>query len=76
MIKISCLFLYCAVDWAADWAHNAIFANHGQNCCAGSRTFVHESIYEKFVEKAKELAEGRKVGDPFKVDTAQGPQVG
>ena len=64
-----------AVDWAADWAHNAIFANHGQNCCAGSRTFVHESIYDKFVEKAKGLAEGRKVGDPFKVDTAQGPQV-
>ena len=36
---------------------------------------MHESIYDKFVAKAKELAEGRKVGDPFKVDTAQGPQV-
>jgi len=69
------IFSDVELDWAADWAHNAIFANHGQNCCAGSRTFVHEAIYDKFVEKAKALAEGRKVGDPFKVDTAQGPQI-
>jgi aldehyde dehydrogenase (NAD+) len=43
-------------------------------CCAGTRTFVHESIYDKFVEKATELARKRKLGDPFgEVD--QGPQV-
>ena len=43
-------------------------------CCAGTRTFVHESIYDKFVEKATELARQRKLGDPFgEVD--QGPQV-
>ena len=68
-------FHVIAVDWAADWAYNAIFANHGQNCCAGSRTFVHEGIYDKFVEKARELAVARKVGDPYKSDTDQGPQV-
>ena len=28
------------VDKAVQIAHDAIFANHGQNCCAGSRTFV------------------------------------
>lgn len=33
------------LDEAVLIAHNAIFANHGQNCCAGSRTFVHENIY-------------------------------
>jgi acyl-CoA reductase-like NAD-dependent aldehyde dehydrogenase len=32
---------------------------------AGSRTFVHESIYEKFVEGAIEIAEGIKVGHPM-----------
>ena len=31
------------LDKAVDTAHEAIFANHGQNCCAGSRTFVHEA---------------------------------
>jgi aldehyde dehydrogenase (NAD+) len=63
------------VDEAAEIAHGAIFNNHGQNCCAGSRTFVEAGIYEKFVAKAKELAEKRKVGDPFVEGTQQGPQV-
>ena len=43
-------------------------------CCAGTRTFVHESIYDKFVTKATELARNRKVGDPFS-EVDQGPQV-
>ena len=55
-------------------AHAAIFNNHGQNCCAGSRTFVQAGIYEAFVDKAKAKAKNRTVGDPWtKVD--QGPQV-
>lgn len=33
-----------------------VFSNCGQCCIAGSRTFVHESIYDKFVEKAKKKA--------------------
>jgi len=63
------------VEWAAETAHVALFTNHGQNCCAGSRTFVHEDIYDKFVEKATEIAVRRKVGDPWKEGTEQGPQV-
>lgn len=60
---------------AAQIAYNAIFANHGQNCCAGSRTFVHSKIYDEFVKCAKQLAAQTKVGDPFNKDTQQGPQV-
>ena len=57
-----------------DIAHAAIFNNHGQNCCAGSRTFVQAGIYEAFVAKAKAKAASRTIGDPWtKVD--QGPQV-
>jgi len=63
------------VDEAAEIAHGAIFNNHGQNCCAGSRTFVEAGIYDKFVAKAKELAEKRKVGDPFVDGIQQGPQI-
>lgn len=63
------------LDWAAQTAHDALFANHGQNCCAGSRTFVHEDIYDRFVDKAIEIAAKRKVGNPWKEDTEQGPQV-
>ena len=47
----------------------------GQCCCAGSRTFVHESIYDEFLEKAKARALNRIVGDPFKKGVEQGPQV-
>ncbi|KAJ6338653.1 hypothetical protein OIU76_008173 [Salix suchowensis] len=47
----------------------------GQCCCAGSRTFVHEHVYNEFVEKARARAMNRSVGDPFKVGIEQGPQV-
>ncbi|KAM3706428.1 hypothetical protein ACJW31_03G151300 [Castanea mollissima] len=63
------------VDKAVELAHFALFFNQGQCCCAGSRTFVHESIYDKFVEKAKQRALKHSVGDPFKEGTEQGPQI-
>lgn len=47
----------------------------GQCCCAGSRTYVHEKVYDEFVEKASALAMKRSVGDPFKEGMQQGPQV-
>lgn len=47
----------------------------GQCCCAGSRTFVHEHIYDEFLEKAKARALKRVVGDPFIKVVEQGPQV-
>ncbi|KAL4096973.1 hypothetical protein QTP88_021831 [Uroleucon formosanum] len=63
------------VDEAAKTAHDAVFSNMGQNCCAGSRTFVQEGIYEQFVEKAASLASQKKVGDQFDVDTQLGPLI-
>jgi acyl-CoA reductase-like NAD-dependent aldehyde dehydrogenase len=57
------------------WAHGAVMNNHGQNCCAGSRTYVEESIYDQFVEKFREMGKKRQVGDPFNALTQQGPQV-
>jgi len=63
------------VDKAVEIAHEAIFANHGQNCCAGSRTFVQEGIYDEFVDKAGELARKRTVGDPWNEESVQGPQI-
>ncbi|KAF9797089.1 hypothetical protein SFRURICE_013556, partial [Spodoptera frugiperda] len=41
----------------------------------GSRTFVEDKIYDKFVEMAAERAKKRVVGDPFKPETEQGPQI-
>ncbi|KAF2880444.1 hypothetical protein ILUMI_25722 [Ignelater luminosus] len=63
------------LDEAVEIAHNAIFANHGQNCVAGSRTFVQSGIYDQFVKRATEKAKARKVGDPFANGIQQGPQI-
>lgn len=62
------------IDKAVEDAHFGLFFNQGQCCCASSRVFVHESVYDEFVMKSVARAKKRTVGDPFtKVD--QGPQV-
>ena len=42
---------------------------------AGSRTFVHEDIYDEFVEKATKLAANKKLGNPLQEGCEQGPQA-
>ncbi|PNF22959.1 Retinal dehydrogenase 2 [Cryptotermes secundus] len=69
------IFKDADVDQAVELAHQAVFINQGQICCAGSRTFVHEDIYDEFVKKSVERAQKRKVGDPFTETTEQGPQI-
>ncbi|KAM6514493.1 aldehyde dehydrogenase (NAD(P)(+)) ald5 [Fusarium solani] len=63
------------LEEAVDWVNFGIYYNHGQICCAGSRIFVQEGIYDKFLEAFKKRAQQNKVGDPFQEDTFQGPQV-
>jgi aldehyde dehydrogenase (NAD+) len=63
------------LDEAVEGAHFGLFFNHGQCCCAGSRVFVEEKIYDQFVEKSGARARKRTVGDPFDPRTEQGPQV-
>ncbi|RDW66022.1 aldehyde dehydrogenase-1 [Coleophoma cylindrospora] len=63
------------IENAISWVNFGIFFNHGQCCCAGSRIYVQEGIYDKFVERFKARALANKVGDPFLADTFQGPQV-
>jgi len=63
------------IDNAISWVNFGIYFNHGQCCCAGSRVYVQESIYDKFIEKFKARAAKNSVGDPFHQDTFQGPQV-
>ena len=63
------------VDEAVAVAHNAAFANMGQVCNAGSRTFVHEDIYDEFVKKSVDKAKKRVIGDPFDLNTEAGPQA-
>jgi aldehyde dehydrogenase (NAD+) len=63
------------LDAAVEGAHLGVFVNQGQSCCAGSRVFVQEKVYDQFVEKSVARAAKRRVGDPLDPTTDQGPQV-
>ena len=69
------VFADADLDAAAAGAHVGIYLNQGQCCCAGSRLFVEDSIYDRFVGRVVEASRSRRVGDPFDPATQQGPQV-
>ncbi|KAJ0077792.1 hypothetical protein Patl1_37208 [Pistacia atlantica] len=68
-------FIICEdadIDHAVELAHFAFFFNQGQCFWAGSHTYVHEPVYDEFVEKSKAPAIKRINGDPFKKGIEQG----
>jgi len=56
-------------------AANAIFFNHGQCCCAGSRLYVDQAIFDEVVGGVADHAKKIKVGHGFDPDTNMGPLV-
>jgi phenylacetaldehyde dehydrogenase len=54
---------------------SAIFFNHGQCCCAGSRLFVHESVFDEVVEGVSGIASKIRVGIGLDPQTEMGPLV-
>ncbi len=68
-------FADCQMDKAIEGAQIGILFNQGQVCCAGSRIFVQEEIYDEFVGKLVEAFKAVKVGDPMKMETQMGSQI-
>jgi aldehyde dehydrogenase (NAD+) len=66
------IFDDCALDQAVEGIVNGIYFNQGHVCCAGSRLFVQESIYEPVVDKLKRRLETLRVGDPLDKNTDVG----
>ena len=62
-------------DKAVQMAKFAIFTNAGQMCWAGSRLFLHDSIYEKFLGELKRQTELIKMGPGLDEKTELGPLV-
>jgi phenylacetaldehyde dehydrogenase len=54
---------------------SAIFFNQGQCCCAGSRLFVHESVYDKVLQGVSDIASGINMGPGLDPQTGMGPLV-
>ncbi|HIW75061.1 MULTISPECIES: aldehyde dehydrogenase family protein [Gordonibacter] len=69
------IFPDCKWDMMLDGIQLGILFNQGQVCCAGSRIFVHEDIYDKFVEDAYRVFGNVKVGMPWEDDTQMGSQI-
>src|SRR5207247_2856500 len=66
------IFDDAALDQAVEGIINGIYFNQGHVCCAGSRLFVQESIYEPVVEKLKKRMATLRVGDPLDKNTDVG----
>jgi len=60
------------LDFAAVGARAAMYFNMGQSCIAGSRLFVQESIYDKFLQVFTKKVQELKVGNPYDQSTEQG----
>jgi aldehyde dehydrogenase (NAD+) len=69
------VFADADLDAAIEGAYFALFFNQGQCCCAGSRLFVEEKVHDQLVDKLASKAKSQQVGDPFDLNTTQGPQV-
>jgi aldehyde dehydrogenase (NAD+) len=69
------VFADADLDAAVEGAMLGLYLNQGQCCCAGSRLFVQDQVYDQLVERLARKSQGRKLGDPFDPATEQGPQV-
>ncbi len=65
----------CDMEQAIDGAQLGILFNQGQVCCAGSRIFVQEGIYDEFVGKLVDQFNKVTIGDPLDPNTQLGAQI-
>ena len=69
------IFPEADLSQAVPGAAQAIFGNHGQNCCAGSRLFVHEDVYDEVVDGVVAIADSIKLGAGLDSSSEMGPLV-
>lgn len=63
------VFADAPLDQAVEGIVNGIYFNQGHVCCAGSRLFVEESVYETVIDRLKQRMETLIVGDPLDKNT-------
>ncbi|MGB7741557.1 MAG: aldehyde dehydrogenase family protein, partial [Terracidiphilus sp.] len=63
------------IDHAIEGTASAIFFNHGQCCCAGSRLYVHEKVFDEVVEGVSNVANGIKLAPGMDPSCQMGPLV-
>jgi len=63
------------LDAAVDTLIDGAMFNAGQCCCGIERIYVHESLFDAFVEKAVAIVNGYKLGNPLDAQTTLGPMA-
>ncbi len=63
------------LDAAVDTLMDGAMFNSGQCCCGIERIYVHESLFDAFVDKAVALVNGYKLGNPLEAETTIGPMA-
>ncbi|MCB1340431.1 MAG: aldehyde dehydrogenase family protein [Pseudooceanicola sp.] len=63
------------LDAAADTLIDGAMFNSGQCCCGIERIYVHDSLFDAFVEKAVSIVKGYKLGNPLDPETTLGPMA-
>ncbi len=69
--------VFADADWqrAAAESPMSVFANTGQDCCARSRMFIEQPIFDDFVDHFVAATEALKIGNPTDDTTQVGPMV-
>jgi phenylacetaldehyde dehydrogenase len=63
------------IDQAVSGTASAIFFNHGQCCCAGSRLYIHEKVFDQVVEGVSNIATDIKLAPGLDPSCQMGPLV-
>ncbi|HEX5934455.1 MAG TPA: aldehyde dehydrogenase family protein [Pseudorhizobium sp.] len=63
------------LDAAVDTLMDGATYNSGQCCCGIERIYVHESLYDRFVEKSVAWVSNYKLGNPLEQETTLGPMA-
>ena len=63
------------LDAAVDTLMDGAMFNSGQCCCGIERVYVHESLYDAFVEKAVAWVKALHLGNPFDAASTLGPMA-
>lgn len=63
------------LSYAIENLVDGAFFNSGQSCCGIERIYVHETVYQDFVDGFVEITKGYKLGNPFEQEVTLGPMV-
>ncbi len=69
------IFADADLDRAVEGSAMGVFGNQGEVCSAGSRIFVHRSVYDEVLQGMTDVAAGMKLGSGLDPETTMGPLV-